>query len=201
VRIQPRPPQPPRPLKPKPEPQPDKAVGPQLPYWRGDIIPGSPLRSGIARLTSIHGVIDTGTNLAGIGGGLYNYYTAYRYFQRGQTFEGCADMVGGTAAIAEGFLAFHGGSPSLPILGGINALTDAAKDTYWGWKFDNREKLTLGFTKASAGGMLIAGGLTTSPALTITGAILYSGAVIYDNRKEIAELPGKVCSYFKPKEP
>ena len=171
-----------------------------MPYWRSDIIPGSPLRSGVARLTSLSGLIDTGSNLAGIGGGLYNYYTAYRYFKRGQAFEGCADLLGGTAGIAEGMLAFRGGSPSLPILGGINALTDAAKDTYWGFKFNDREKLALGATKAGAGALLMAGGLNAQPALTVIGAVLYTSSVAFDNRQEIADIAKKVWNYFDPKD-
>lgn len=178
----------------------DKALGPQLPYWRGDLVPGGRLPSGLARLTSISGLIDTGSNVIGIGGGLYNYYTASRYFRRGQYFEAGCDFVGGTASILEGSLAFRGGHPSLPVLGGITALTDAAKDTYWGLRFSNREKLTLGAIKASGGACLIGGGLSVSPALTIAGAALYTGAVVFDNRKEIAALPDKVSQWWSGKQ-
>ena len=171
-------------------------MGPQLPYWKGDLVPGGPLRSGMARLTSLSGLLDTGANVIGIGSGLYYYYTAARYYKRGQYFEGTADLLGGTASIAEGLLAFRGGHPSLPVLGGIVALTDASKDAYWGVRFSNPEKLTIGLVKASGGGCLIAAGLTVNPALTIAGAVLYSSAIVYDNRKEIAALPGKIWDWL-----
>ena len=76
------------------------------------------------------------------------------------------------------------------------ALTDASKDAYWGVRFSNPEKLTIGLVKACGGGCLIAAGLTVNPALTIAGAVLYSSAIVYDNRKEIAALPGKIWDWL-----
>jgi len=79
----------------------------------------------------------------------------------------------------------------------ISAFSDAAKDTYWGLKYDNKEKLSIGLAKATGGGFLLAGGLSVSPALTAVGAAFLTGAVVFDNRKELAALPGRVCSWLK----
>jgi len=54
-----------------------------MPYLRGDLVPGGRLRTGMARLTTLPGAFDTGSNLVGIGVGCYNYYTAYCYFKNG----------------------------------------------------------------------------------------------------------------------
>lgn len=181
----------------KPPPQPDpekpilyKAMGPQLPYFRHEMVTGPPLKAGLARLTTLPGLMHTGTNLLGLAGSAYGFATARQYWRNGQRFEALADTLGASFGLAESLLAFRGGSPAIPILAGLGALSDAAKDTYWGSRYGLQEKLGTGFFKGAGGALLIAAGMTVSPALTVAGSLLYTGAIVYDNRREIAAIPG-----------
>jgi len=139
------------------DPQPDpeqpkffKAIGPQLPYFRHEIVAGSPLKVGLARLTTLPGLMHTGTNLLGLAGSAYGFATARQYWHNGQKFEAVSDALGASLGLAESLLAFQGGSPAIPVLAGLGALSDAAKDTYWGlatvfkvswvWAFSRRRE-------------------------------------------------------------
>lgn len=166
-----------------------KAVGPQLPYFRHEIVAGSPLKVGLARLTTLPGLMHTGTNLLGLAGSAYGMSTARQYWRNGQTFEAIADSLGASLGLAESLLAFRGGSPAIPILAGLGALSDAAKDTYWGVRYGLTEKLAIGFSKAVGAACLVAAGMTVNPGLTVAGSLLYTGAIVYDNRQEIETIP------------
>ncbi len=155
--------------------------------------------SDLGRLGTLGGLFALGSNLTGVVGGAYNTYTGIRHLERKEYVEAGADFIGAAAGMTQGVRGFMG-KADIRGLGGIAALSDAAKDAYLGFTQHSSEKFAISAAKAAAGGCFMAASFASNPALSAVGAVLYSGAVTYDNRKQVGEWYHKIHDWIVPKE-
>jgi hypothetical protein len=155
------------------------------------------IHSDWGRLGTLGGLFAFGSNATGVIGGAYSTYTGIRHLEREEYVEAGADFIGAAAGMTQGVRGFMG-KPDIRGIGGIAALSDAAKDAYLGVKNHSTEKYVISVAKAAAGGCFMAASLGSPSVLTVAGAVLYSGAVTYDNRKEVGEWYHKIHDWLLP---